>query len=43
MVLAKIFAHPLPISALGCTSFNRKEKVELTNILERLPQLCELA
>lgn len=41
--LPKIFPHPLPTGALDCASFQRKKEAELTNVLEGLPQLCELA
>lgn len=42
-VLPKIFPHPPPIGALDCPSFHRKGEAELTDVLEGLPQLCELA
>lgn len=41
--LPKIFPQPLPIGALDDPSLQRKGEAELTDVLEGLPQLCELA
>lgn len=41
--LPKIFPQPLPTGALDHPSFQRKGAAELTDVLEGLPQLCELA
>lgn len=41
--LSKIFPQPLPSGALDHASFQRKGEAELTDVLEGLPQPCELA